>query len=226
MPAGTGGMGGGGAGKGFHGQEDGLRRQDCMAARLLLIRHAATAVGNPKPLVGSTDVPASEAGLGEVDRLAGLLQRFAPEAWYCSPLRRARQTGERLRQTDSAVPDFVVDPRLREIDFGRWEMRSFQEIAAAEPDAVRSWLEFNDFVFPGGESIRSFQERVGGFLADLLRSGAAETVVVTHGGVIRAMICQALGLNPAAYLLFDVRPAAVTVIDLFGERGVLSGLNL
>jgi len=44
--------------------------------------------------------------------------------------------------------------------------------------------------------------------------------------VIRSMICLALGLHPAKYLLFDVRPAALTVIDLHGARGVLTGLNL
>lgn len=197
-----------------------------MAVRLLLIRHAATAAADRKLLVGSTDVPASEAGLGEVARLPAVLRRFSPEAWYCSPLRRARQTAARLREADLRAPEFIVDRRLREIDFGRWELKSFQEIAAAEPEAVRSWLEFDNFVFPGGEAIRSFEERINGFLADLHRSGAGEIGVVTHGGVIRVMICLALGLNPAGYLLFDVRPAAVTVIDLFGERGVLSGLNM
>lgn len=205
----------------------GAERHNFMAVRrLLLIRHAATAPGNGKLLVGSTDVPATETGLREVHRLPAVLRRFAPEAWYCSPHRRARQTAERLRQIDPSVPEFIVDRRLQEIDFGRWEMKSFEEIAAAEPEAVRSWLEFDSFVFPGGEAIRSFQDRILAFLTDLARSGAGETGIVTHGGVIRVMICQVLGLGPADYLLFDVRPAAVTVIELFGERGVLAGLNM
>jgi alpha-ribazole phosphatase len=197
-----------------------------MAVRLLLIRHAATEAGNRKRLVGSTDVPASETGLRELSRLPGVLQQFAPEAWYCSPLQRVRQTVERLREIDPVHREFIVDERLREIDFGRWEMKSFGEIAEAEPDAVRSWLEFDSFVFPEGEGVRSFQERIRGVLADLSRSGAKEIGVVTHGGVIRTMICLALGLSPANYLLFDVRPASMAVIDLDGAGGVLTGLNV
>jgi broad specificity phosphatase PhoE len=197
-----------------------------MAVRLLLIRHAATAAGNTNRLVGSTDVPASDAGLQEVARLPGVLKRFSPETWYCSPLRRARQTAERLMETYPAFREFTVDERLREIDFGRWETNIFRDIAAAEPEAVRSWLEFDGFVFPGGEGVGHFQNRVRGVLGDFSRFHGEEIAVITHGGVIRTMICLALGLSPASYLLFDVRPAALTVIDLHGERGVLVGLNV
>lgn len=197
-----------------------------MAKRLLLIRHATTSAGNRNRLVGSTDVPASDAGLREMHRLPGILRQFSPEVWYCSPLRRARQTAERLMVMYPVLREFVVDERLREIDFGRWEMSSFHDIAAAEPDAIRSWQEFEGFVFPGGEDVGNFQDRVREVLADLSRSDAGEIGVITHGGVIRTMICLALGLSPASYLLFDVRPASMTVIDLHGERGVLAGLNV
>jgi len=40
------------------------------------------------------------------------------------------------------------------------------------------------------------------------------------------MICQALGLPANHYLLFNIRPATLTVLDLYSEGGVLSGLNL
>jgi alpha-ribazole phosphatase/probable phosphoglycerate mutase len=54
----------------------------------------------------------------------------------------------------------------------------------------------------------------------------AKIGVMTHGGVIRTMICLALGLDAKNYLLFDVRPASLTVLELFDQGGVLSGLNL
>ena len=62
--------------------------------------------------------------------------------------------------------------------------------------------------------------------ADRLAGDAAETVLaVTHGGVIRAMICHLLGLEPRHYVLFNVGYAALAVIDLFDGGGVLSGLQ-
>ncbi|MCW5210022.1 histidine phosphatase family protein, partial [Desulfobulbus sp. US1] len=57
-------------------------------------------------------------------------------------------------------------------------------------------------------------------------AGTNTVAVVTHGGVIRTMICLALGISPRNYLLFDVQPASLTVLDLFSEGGVLRGLNL
>ncbi|MDD3619255.1 MAG: histidine phosphatase family protein, partial [Desulfobulbaceae bacterium] len=96
----------------------------------------------------------------------------------------------------------------------------------ADPEGVGRWTEFDGFVFPGGEGVGDFQERVEEVLAELSGSDTGEIGVITHGGVIRSMICLALGLHPAKYLLFDVRPAALTVIDLHGARGVLTGLNL
>ena len=50
-------------------------------------------------------------------------------------------------------------------------------------------------------------------------------LLVTHGGVIRAMICRLLGLPPRDYLLFDTRCASLSVVDIFDGKGVLAGLN-
>ena len=51
-------------------------------------------------------------------------------------------------------------------------------------------------------------------------------LVVTHGGVIRALLLNLLGLTPRDYLLFAVHPATLAVVDLFEAKGVLAGLNL
>jgi broad specificity phosphatase PhoE len=63
-------------------------------------------------------------------------------------------------------------------------------------------------------------------LADLRASGHREVALVTHGGVIRTLICLALGLSPKQYLFFDARPGTVAVLDLYTEGAVLAGLNL
>jgi len=55
---------------------------------------------------------------------------------------------------------------------------------------------------------------------------AEAVLVVTHGGIIRAMICHFLGLRPRQYVLFHIAHAACTVIDLYDGHGVLGGLNV
>ena len=95
----------------------------------------------------------------------------------------------------------------------------------ADPAGAQAWSEFaDDFVFPGGESLAGFSERVGRAARSLAGRESATVVCVAHGGVIRALICRFLGLPLRDYLLFDVTPGSVTTLRIWGERGVLAGL--
>ncbi|MHC4404461.1 MAG: histidine phosphatase family protein [Planctomycetota bacterium] len=198
-----------------------------MMRRLVLARHAQVDPQYTGRFLGSTDVPLSEFGLRQAKALARSLQVDHSVPLFVSPLRRAGQTAE------SFDHDSRIDSDLREIDFGRWEGLSFDEIAASHQDGtpdragqIERWSNFDlDFSFPDGELLEAFVTRVAQ-AADRLASDASDTVVaVTHGGVIRAMMCHLLGLEPRNYLLFDVKPASVTTINLFDGRGVLTGLG-
>ena len=197
-----------------------------MASRLLLIRHAATAPGTRGLFVGATDVEATREALADLDRLRDRLQVHRPDSWFVSPMTRALQTVHRLHDTNAV--EFHIDERLREIDFGRWEMKRFDEIAGTDPELVAAWsASYDSFVFPDGEGVADFQRRVRDVFSALRRLPVKEVAVVTHGGVIRAMICQGLGLSPRNYLLFDVRPGTLTVLDMYqGGGGVLRGLSI
>ena len=197
-----------------------------MASRLLLIRHAAFEDAGRSLLVGSTDLPASPLGLQDLQRLAPVLAGFNPEFWFCSPLLRARQSMARLGELCQTALAGVVDERLREIDFGRWEMKSLAEIAQMDGALIPRWTEYNGFVFPEGEPLAAFCARVASVLAELRASAHREIAVVSHGGVIRTLICLALGLSPKNYLLFEVQPGSLAVLDLHPEGAVLAGLNL
>jgi broad specificity phosphatase PhoE len=201
-------------------------RQPRVASRLLLIRHAAIGEAERSLLVGASDLPASTQGLQDLQRLAGVLASFNPEAWFCSPLLRARQSAARLGEFCEGAQGAVIDDRLREIDFGRWERKSFAEIAAMDRELIADWAEYDGFAFPGGESVAAFRNRIEGVLAELRASVYRETALVAHGGVIRTLICLALGLSPKNYLLFDVRPGCLAVLDLHPDCAVLTGLNL
>ncbi|MCI5122660.1 MAG: histidine phosphatase family protein, partial [Candidatus Electrothrix sp. AUS4] len=146
--------------------------------------------------------------------------------WYCSPLLRTRKTLEHLQLLGCPVEKPLYEERLREMDFGSWELQSFADIAAQGEEQIAAWERYLDFVFPGGEAVPAFIARVQAMLT--LFSGLEDTAigVMTHGGVIRTMICLALGISPRNYLLFDVQPASLTILDLYSEGGVLRGLNL
>ena len=193
------------------------------ATRLFLLRHGPTAAPAGS-FVGSSDLPLSGQGLSRLEDILPQLKTVT--YWYCSPMLRTRQTLERLRHCACSAGGPVYDERLREIDFGRWELRSFADIAEKEQECLTAWNQYLDFVFPEGEAVAAFIARVEAVLTMFGESEHDAVGVVTHGGVIRTMICLALGISPRNYLLFDVQPASLTILDLFSEGGVLRGLNL
>lgn len=191
--------------------------------RLFLLRHGPTSAPSDC-LVGSSNLPLSGQGLTRLEKIIPQLQGI--DCWYCSPMLRTRQTLERLRQEGCPADHPVYDERLREIDFGRWELQSYGDIATQDENLLPAWEQYLDFVFPEGEAVPAFIGRVEAMLAIFSRSEHNAIGVMTHGGVIRTMICLALGISPRNYLLFDVQPASLTILDLFSEGGVLRGLNL
>ncbi len=196
-----------------------------MAKRLLLVRHALPD-GAPKgSFLGKTDLPISEAGRSQSNELRDLITRFAPDVCYTSPLLRARQTTEIL--LDGTDIPCQIDDELREIDFGQWELKTFEQIAAENGAAVKRWVGFDQkFAFPDGESLGSFLARVRRVTRRLASDQAETVLAVTHGGIIRSMICRLLGIRPRNYLLFDVHYATCAVLEIFDNNGVLAGLNL
>lgn len=192
---------------------------------LYLLRHGPTAAA-PGCLLGSTDAPLSGSGLSRLHNVIEPHLRKV-ECWQCSPLRRAQQTLTYLQEHGCHISQPVYDPRLREIAFGDWELRHFAEIAAADPARVAAWQEqYLDFAFPNGEAVQAFVSRIHDKLAELRSTSGGSIGIVTHGGVIRTMLCLTLGLPPSSYLLFDVQPASLTILELFSDGGVLRGLNL
>ncbi len=194
-----------------------------MVTQLYLLRHGPAAVESGL-LVGSTDVGLNGKGLV---RLGSLNRQLADvDVWYCSPMLRARQTLASLRQHINIKQEILYDDRLREIDFGRWEMQSFADISRADPDLIDSWTDYTNFVFPEGEAVAAFCKRIETMLELFTARNRGKIGVITHGGVIRTLICLALGIPVRNYLLFDVQPASLTVLELFDDGGVLKGLNI
>ena len=195
-----------------------------MAEKLILIRHGALEPEHTGRFVGLSDVCLSAAGRRQAEALGKYFEKPEPVHVLVSPLRRAMETAElALRPSGHS---FSVDHELREIDFGDWEKKTFDEISAADPENAARWGRFErDFAFPGGESLQSFTDRVERLAGRVAAHPAQTIVAITHGGVIRFLICHFLGLRPRDYLLFTVDYASISILDLFDGAGVLKRLN-
>ncbi|HEU5214903.1 MAG TPA: histidine phosphatase family protein [Gaiellaceae bacterium] len=146
---------------------------------LLLVRHGETDWNADGRLQGQTDRLLSDYGRRQARELAEQLGDEELEAIYASDLARARETaeivGERL-----GLP-VVLDPDLREKDWGTWE-----GLTSVERDRV-------EFV---GESTEAHQERILRALRRISERhpGDSRVLVVTHGGSMRRVQTAALGL--------------------------------
>lgn len=191
--------------------------------RVLLVRHGEVEAGHENRYVGVTDTCLSEHG----EQQARLLCKdilFESFCCFSSPFLRAKKTAIlALQETDVKIE---IDPDLREVDFGAWEDLTFNEIKNLYPNEISQWASFSpDFVFPEGEKISDFLMRIKRVARRLALRPEKNMIVFTHGGVIRALICHFLGLEPSKYLLFDIKPASITTIRIFADLGVLVGLN-
>jgi alpha-ribazole phosphatase len=188
--------------------------------RLLLLRHAEPADDARGRCYGTLDVGLSERGRRRAQELAGRLE--APAAVYSSPRVRALETAE---LAFGVRP--IADERLRELDFGEFEGRTYDEIERSQPELYRRWMETPTQVeFPRGESYALLRHRVLDSLAEILARHPAETVaIVAHGGVVRAILAEALAMPDEAIFRLDQPYCAVSVVDWLDGTPVVRSLN-
>ena len=191
-----------------------------MNKKLVLLRHGNT--GYPGRYIGAKDVPLSPDGFNQIGGLKSVFQKHHFDAIYSSPMLRCRQSAEIL----FAGQSILFDDDLKEIDFGRWEGLQFDEIVEDDPELVKEWADWNShFCFPEGERTGHFIKRVHRMGARIKETPDDTILLITHGGVIRVLICLFLNLNPEDYLMFKVQKGKYTTLEMFDNSAVLSGLN-
>jgi probable phosphoglycerate mutase len=152
-------------------------------------------------------VQAEEAGR----RLAALLPDPGSLDFVASPLRRTRDTMEIMRGALGMAPkDYRIDERLKELTFGRWEGLTWREVRARDAaSAARRERDKWHFVPPEGESYVMLADRLGPVVAEL----AADTVMVSHGGVARALLAILAGVPEHEAPRVDIWQGKVLVIE-------------
>jgi probable phosphoglycerate mutase len=144
---------------------------------LILVRHGETDWNAAGRLQGHTDRPLSDYGREQARRLAGEVSGEQFDAIYASDLARARETAEIVAE-QLHLP-VVLDPDLREKDWGTWEGLTSTE--RLDVELV-------------GESTDEHRKRMLGALGRIAaRHPYGRVLVVTHGGSMRRVQTEALG---------------------------------
>ena len=152
---------------------------------LILIRHGETEGESSIRYYGSTDVDLSPQGREQMRRASGELSGREVDLVGASPMKRSWK-GAAIVSRGAQVRLFQA---FREVDFGRWEGFTDQEIQDTDPTRHSEWKNSGeDFTYPSGESRTAFKQRVSRELAGLLEEEASSALLVLHKGVIRILV--------------------------------------
>jgi probable phosphoglycerate mutase len=147
---------------------------------MLLVRHGETDWNREHRVQGHTDVPLNATGLEQARALADELSGSRLVAVYASDLARTRDTAAIVAAHHHL--DVILDPDLREKNFGSWEGMTDVEILDRFPEAVRGrWGDGETNEAVAGRAIAAF-DRIRGL------HPAGPVLVVSHGGPLRAIL--------------------------------------
>ncbi|MEW5803953.1 MAG: histidine phosphatase family protein [bacterium] len=165
--------------------------------KVFLVRHPEIENPESRRFYGKTDIGLSQRGKIQAHESARRLAEEKIHLVYSSDLWRAHYPASLLARRLNIRHISLAD--LGEIHFGDWEGLTFEEIEESAPSLCQSWLALPDvFRFPAGESVEEFRRRVQKGYDFILGSSSPDQgnlAIITHGGVIRILLCGILGLD-------------------------------
>jgi len=183
--------------------------------RLILIRHGEPEQEARGKCYGRLDVSLSETGRTQIQAKLASFRDLRAGALYTSPLKRALESAAIAGARLGLRPEIVSE--LQEINFGRLEGLSYDEIERLYPQEYQFWMGSpTEIRFPDGESFAEMKRRVLQFKESLFLVHDGGTVIlVAHGGTNRIVLAEALAIPDDKIFRIDQAYAAVNVIDYF-----------
>jgi len=171
--------------------------------QLYLIRHPQPQVANGI-CYGTTDLLLRENPQAIARTIKSQLPENLPV--FSSPLTRCRLLAEALH------PAPLLDSRLKELNFGNWEMQAWESLSRAE---INAWAENPaDYTPPQGESVNELKLRVHDFLAEQWAKNTLHAALVTHAGVMKVIVGLVQNLAPAEWMALKFGFGSVTHVQI------------
>ncbi len=167
-------------------------------ARLCLMRHGH--IDDAGYCVGQTDLPLNAQGQALAVQVASQCDPFQFAWVFASDLQRAKQTAAPIAQALRLKIQTMA--ALREIDMGQFSGRRWDDLHRDQPAVLARWGEhWCDEGAPGGESFRQLCARAESAIQairHIVQTSDQCALIVTHAGVLRALMHLYGGLTPAA----------------------------
>ena len=184
-------------------------------AEIVLVRHGATEWTMSGQHTSRTDLPLTDEGRRQAERIRTVLAGRRYPVVLTSPRQRAAETARIAGFGDV----MEISDDIAEWDYGAYEGRTTAEIR----EEVPGWTLWRDGA-PGGETAAQIGARVDRVI-ERLRRASRDTLVFSHGHFLRVLAARWLHLEPEAGRLFALAPASTSVLGWEREQRVLVRWN-
>lgn len=193
--------------------------------RIYLVRHGHLVNSDRGVYNGQTDIGLSSDGIAQTKAIAGWFKDKPINIVYSSDLRRS-QDGAKIIAASLGL-EVIPIKAFREINLGRWEGLTPDEIQSKYRDTWNRWVV--DPVStspPAGETLLDIQKRVIKELEVIIvRHRREEVAIFTHAGVNRVIICHALNLDIENWFRIQQDFCSVNIIDFYESAAVVRLIN-
>ncbi len=181
---------------------------------IYIVRHGVTNYNQENRFQGQLDIPLNDEGLAQVAKLGNYFQKRPVDVIYSSDLKRAYQTAEAIARAKDL--QIRILPGLREVNVGKLEGMTWAEVKENYSNWVKSG---HNHGYPGGETRLDIENRVKNTWEYIAKRHSNENVVlVSHGGIIKSLICLLLGINNENRSRFVIDNSSVTRI-IYNDSG-------
>jgi len=194
-------------------------------SRLLLVRHGETMLNSSIRFWGDTDVELGDTGIKQAEQVRDRLATERIDTIYSSDMSRASVTAGIIASRHQAA--VTICPELHEINFGKVEGFTFEEISKAYPELASTWYDQGiNLTFPGGESLADVNDRVIKFIERLHNHDEKETVlVVAHAASLRLLVCRLMGIDTNHWRQLRLDLASLSILHTYPEITLMSLFN-
>lgn len=203
------------------------------STKVILVRHARTTYNEQGRYQGSSDESVlTEQGHQDAYATGLALKQYDFDAIYTSPLKRVRQTTQKIVSAlNSPNIPVYIEPKLTEVCMADWQGLYYQEVKDNYPDAYRCWQNTPD-LFTRNQidyPVLELFKKAKAFWQEILHKHRGQTIlIVAHGGTNRALIGTAIALSPKYYHSLQQCNCGISCLEFasFSNLGEVKYLNV
>lgn len=201
---------------------------------MIIVRHGQSTYNAQKIIQGRCNKSVlTDKGIADAQQVGQALSEIKIDAFYCSPLQRAKQTAELIHNNLTNPPALQATSQLMEIDLPLWEEMKKDEVKSRFAADYRQWKnDPQDFKMSLEESehypVRSLYQQAQSFWQDTITKHQGEILIVAHNGINRCLIMSAIGISIDRYHSIQQSNCCINILNFtggFGEPVQLESLN-